>query len=172
MTRSQLQTIHDLKGVRNTNRFLQSMGDYLSCYRHGLENVYYLNKAGRDQIGSDVIRKKTLQVQHFLLRNQLWIYLKRPKTWENEVKIKAAADLSIICDAKFERKGMPIFVEADVSQPMAVNKKKIDKYRKIQEVTGVDFYLLWVTEIEGRKPRLEALMNGMKGHVYTLNEIK
>ncbi len=148
------------------------MSKYLSSYRHGLEKVYYLNKTGRDQVGCEVVRKKTPQVQHFLLRNQLWIHLKRPSSWENEVKIKATENMYIICDAKYERKGVLKFVEVDVSQKMIVNKRKIDKYKKIQEMSGVRFELLWITELEGRKSRLEELMKDMPGQVYTLNEIK
>ncbi|SEH78722.1 Replication-relaxation [Halobacillus karajensis] len=147
------------------------MSKYLSSYRYGLETVYYLNKEGRDQVGCEVIRKKTPQVQHYLLRNQLWIYLKRPKSWQNEVKVEGA-EHSIICDAQFEKKGVPVFVEVDVSQAMAVNKRKIEKYRQIQLMTGEPFYLLWVTEIEGRKPKLESYMNGMLGYVYSIGEIK
>lgn len=171
MTRNQIQTIHGLKGDRNANRFLKDMEEYLGSFRHGLEKVYYLNKDGRERVKSEVIRKKTPQIQHFLLRNQLWIYLKRPTTWENEVRI-TVNDVSIVCDAKFEIKGnIPVFVEVDVSQPMAKNQRKIEKYKRFQELTGQTFHLIWVTELESRRVRLTELSKDIPGRVFTLKDI-
>lgn len=172
MTRSQIQRIHGLKGDRNANRFLNSMEEYLGAFRHGMENVYYLNKAGRERIGCEVIRKKTPNVNHFLIRNQLWIHLNRPHTWENEIKVKAG-ELSIVCDAKFYAKGnIPVFVEVDITQPMIKNRSKVEKYKKIKEATGQPFHLVWITEIDGRRAKLNEIMEGLTGRVYTLNEIK
>lgn len=171
MTRRQLQTIHNLKGDRNANRVLNDMGEHLHSFRHGLENVYYLSKTGRERIKCDVIRKKTPQIQHYLLRNQLWIHLKYPSTWRNEVRIKAK-DISIVSDAIFKNGKANVFVEVDISQAMAVNKKKIDKYRKIRDLTGQDFLLVWVTELESRRSKLMELMGDLTGRVFTLNEIK
>lgn len=170
MTRPQLQAIHDLKGDRNANRFLNSMNEYLCSFRNDLEKVYYLSKEGRERVKSEVIRKKTPNIQHFLLRNQLWIYLGCPSSWENEIKIETD-NLSIVCDAKYVSNNIPVFVEVDISQPMSVNKKKIDRYKKIQELTQEPFRLIWVTELESRRPRLNALCMGLKSRVFTLKEI-
>jgi Replication-relaxation len=171
LTRSQIQTIHRLKGDRNANRILNDMAEYLGTFRHGLENVYYLNKEGRDRVRSTVIRKKTPNIQHFLLRNQLWIHLKFPHTWENEVRL-TAGDVSIIPDAKFVKNGILVFVEVDVAQPMVKNRAKIERYKKIRELTGDPFHVVWITEIESRRPALNELMSGLSGKVYTFNEIK
>ena len=81
LTRSQIQELHDLKGVRNANRILQGMSEYLGTFRHEKEKVYYLSQKGRDQIASFNIRKKTQNIEHFLLRNQLYIHLEKPKGW-------------------------------------------------------------------------------------------
>lgn len=171
LTRRQIQTIHNLGGDRNANRILNDMSEYLQSFRHGMELVYYLSKTGRERVKCEVIRKKTPNIQHFLLRNQLWIYLKCPSSWKNEVKIKAS-DTTVICDAVFYQGDTPIFVEVDCSQSMAINKKKIEKYRKIRELTEQDFILAWVTELESRRSRLNALCAGLKTRVFTLNEIK
>ncbi|WP_176140669.1 replication-relaxation family protein [Halobacillus salinus] len=171
LTRSQIQSIHKLKGDRNANRFLQSMDEYLSSFRSGLEKVYYLNKRGRERINCSVIRKKTPQVHHYLLRNQLWIHLKRPSSWETEVKINIGEE-SIQPDAMFYHKDTAVFVEVDVSQSMAVNQRKIEKYRRMQEISSEPFYLLFVTEMDSRKKRIEKLMSGSSGQVYTASEIK
>lgn len=170
MNRSQLQAVHRLGGDRNANRILNDMSEYLCSFRHGLEKVYYLSKEGRDRVKSEVIRKKTPQIQHFLLRNQLWIHLNCPSTWENEFELEAN-NVTVICDAKYDSNRIPVFVEVDVSQPMNVNKKRIEKYKRIQELTEQPFRLVWVTELESRRPRLNALCMGLKSRVYTLKEI-
>lgn len=172
LTRKQIQDIHDLKGDRNANRFLMSMDEYLGSFRNGLEKVYYLNKAGRERIGSTIIRKKTPNIDHFLLRNQLWIHLNRPADWENEIKVQVA-DVSIVCDAKFTAPGnIPTFVEIDIHQPMANNQKKIEKYKRIKELTDQKFRVIYATATETRKPKLNVLLMGLAGRVYTSNEIQ
>ena len=172
MTAAQIRRIHALGGERNTNRFLASMEKYLCSFRNGMEKVYYLSKAGRDRIGCEVVRKKIPNVDHYLLRNQLYIQLGQPRTWDTEMKI-TVKDVSVICDATFTMKGgIKVFIEADVSQPMIANKAKIEKYKKIMNMTGEEFHILWATQIESRKPKLSELMKGLKGRVYTLNEIK
>ena len=147
------------------------MAEYLNVFKHGFENVYCLSKKGRERVQCDVIRKKTPNIQHFLLRNQLWIAMDCPHTWENEIKI-TVNDVSLVCDAKFLLAKTDMVVEVDVSQPMSANKRKIDKYRRIKELTGNDFSLIWVTELESRKPKLQKLMEGFPGSVYSLKEIK
>jgi hypothetical protein len=171
LTRSQIQRIHGLKGDRNANRVLKSMEEYLGSFRHGLENVYYLNKAGRDRVQCEVIRKKTPNIEHFLIRNQLWIHLGFPRTWDNEIKLKVG-DTSIVCDAKFTAKGgIPVFVEVDVTQPMIKNRAKVEKYKKIREMTGQQFHLVWITQLEGRRAKLQEMMGDLTGRIYSLKEI-
>lgn len=171
LTRSQLQTLHNLKSMRNANRVLNNLSEYVSFFRHGLEKVYYLNKAGRERVQCDKVRKKTPNIQHFLLRNQFYIYMKRPATWENEIKIKVG-DVSIVCDASFTYQGKKCFVEVDISQPMMKNKAKVDKYKKMKELTDDPFSLIWITEIESRRYKLAKLCEGLIGTVFTLNDIK
>lgn len=171
LLQSQIQVIHDLKGDRNANRILNGMSEYICSFRNGLEKVYYLNKNGREFVDHDVIRKKTANVEHFITRNQLWIYLRRPKDWENEVQIKAG-DISIVCDAKTSQNGFPAFVEVDISQPMQVNKAKIEKYKKIQKLSKDPFYVVWVTKFSSRKKKLMELSAGLNVHVFTSEEIQ
>ncbi|WP_352524872.1 replication-relaxation family protein [Heyndrickxia oleronia] len=172
LTRAQIQAIHNLKGDRNANRILFDMSEYLSSFRHEAQKVYYLNKAGRERIKCDVVRVKTPQIQHFLLRNELWIYLGKPSSWKNEMKIKVK-DISLVTDAMFHiNKRTMAFVEVDVSQSMKVNKMKMDKYQKIKEMTGNEFHVIWITELESRRIKLNELMKDMPGKVYTLKEIK
>ncbi len=97
--------------------------------------------------------------------------MQRPSTWESEIKVKVG-DLSIVCDAKFDYKSTPCFVEVDISQPMVKNKAKIDKYKRMKEMTGDPFYLIWVTELESRRYKLTQLCEGLVGQIYTFNDIK
>ncbi|MFJ5624774.1 hypothetical protein ACIQD3_19050 [Peribacillus loiseleuriae] len=64
-----------------------------------------------------------------------------------------------------------MFVEVDITQPMINNRKKIDRYKKIKEMTDQPFHVVWITEIESRKPKLTELSAGLTGRIYTLKEI-
>ncbi|SDI16592.1 Replication-relaxation [Alteribacillus persepolensis] len=169
LTREQIQIIHDLKSARNANRILNNMDEYLCSFRHGLEKVYYLNKLGRERVGCKVVRKRTTNVQHFLLRNQLYIMVGCPSSWKNEMRLKTK-EAQLVCDAKFDYKNVPRFVEVDCSQSMQKNERKIEKYRTFAKYTN--FSLIWVTELESRKPRLERLCNGLSFDIYTAKQIK
>jgi hypothetical protein len=172
LNQRQIQTIHNLGGDRNANRILNDMAEYLSSFRNeDKQKVYYLNKAGRERVGAEKVRSKTMNVQHFLLRNQLWIAMRKPSTWQNEVKV-TVKDISIVSDARFlTGEKRDVLVEVDISQPMNINKQKIDKYRRIKELTGNEFHIVWVTELESRKPKLQELMSGLPGRVFTAKEI-
>jgi hypothetical protein len=169
LSRSQIQQMHNLKSTRNANRVLKSMDEYLYSYRNGLEKVYYLNQRGRDQVNCKVIRKKTQNVSHTILRNQLFIHLGYPSTWKNEIKVKVGG-VSLICDAKFEHKKTPCFVEVDCAQSMKRNRAKIEKYRKFRELAG-SFQLIWITDLESRRSRLEELCSGLNHRIYTSKEV-
>ena len=170
LTQAQIQAIHELKSPRNANRILNSMSDYLSSFRLGLEKVYYLNKNGREFVNQPTVRKKTPNVEHFLTRNQLWIYMQRPKEWKNEAKV-IVGDSSIVCDAQTYQGNIPVFIEVDISQSMQVNKQKIQKYRKLKELSKDPFYVVWVTKIDSRRKRISELSQGLPGYIYTLEEI-
>ena len=170
LTQAQIQSIHDIKGDRNANRILNDMSHYLCSFKNGLEKVYYLNKNGRELVSHDIIRKKTPNIEHFLIRNQLWIHMRRPPEWQNEVRVKAG-DVSIICDAKTVQNQIPVFVEVDISQPMQINKQKIQKYKQLQKETNQPFYVIWVTKMDSRRKRLSELSQGLPGYIYTFEEI-
>ncbi|MER2057222.1 MAG: replication-relaxation family protein [Niallia sp.] len=171
LTQKQIQRIHGLGGERNANRILWESRDFLSNFRNGLEKVYYLNKLGRMRVDCEIVRSKTMNIEHFLLRNQLWIHLKMPHTWTNEVKI-IVGDTSIVCDAKYLASDKtPVFVEVDVAQPMVKNIKKIHKYKRFKELTNQKFHVLWVTQLESRRSKLKEMSNGLSSAVYTANDI-
>ncbi|MDA6131176.1 replication-relaxation family protein, partial [Escherichia coli] len=87
LSREQLQRMHRLGKERNAQRILCDLSEYMSYFQEGRKKIYYLNAAGRDMVQASKIRKKTPLVNHYLMRNDLFISLGRPISWENEVKI-------------------------------------------------------------------------------------
>jgi hypothetical protein len=163
LSRSQIQKIHRLKSTRNANRVLKEMSEYLSSFRHR-ENIYYLNKKGRERVKSKKVCKKTAQVNHYLMRNSLYISLGCPVSWKNEIKLKAG-DVQIIADAIFEERKMVHIVEVDHTQKMLVNKKKIEMYREILKRTGVAIKFHWITTTHNRQKQLLELCQGLNVEV-------
>lgn len=83
-TRSQIQTLHDLGSTRNANRILKDMSKYLNSFRV-TENIYYLNKEGLDFLGLDKQPlNKNMQIEHHLMKNDMYIYFGLPDDWETE----------------------------------------------------------------------------------------
>lgn len=172
LSRTQLQELHDLGGDRNANRILRNMRQYLSYFSHGKEYVYYLNANGRAVVGCDKVRKRTQQAAHTLLRNQLYLRIGKPADWRNEIRVKVG-DVDIICDAKFEAKGgSPVFVEVDVEQRMTENFAKIYRYKRISELSGDDFFVIFVTQTEHRRAKLAEACEGLSAKIYTAMDIR
>ncbi|PEJ62788.1 hypothetical protein CN680_30005, partial [Bacillus pseudomycoides] len=48
LTRKQIQVLHNLGGDRNASRVMKELSEYVSRFRDS-ENVYYLNKEGRER---------------------------------------------------------------------------------------------------------------------------
>jgi hypothetical protein len=163
LSRSQLQRIHRLKGDRNARKVLQDMKEYVSSFKDG-ENIYYLNREGRERVGCKKIRKKTLQARHYLMRNELYIALNQPFTWENEMFIE---NIGIIADAMYINGGKHTFIEVDHLQKMSKNRLKIQKYRKLS-----NFDLIWITTTEHRRKRLEKLCEGISTRAFTIEELR
>lgn len=155
------------------------MKDYVHVKRLS-ENVYYLNKKGREMIGSD---QKTLsvtaQIEHILMRNELRIYLK-PKGCQIEQPIKnSKGEILIKPDALFQFNQW-VFVEIDNTQKMIENKRKIERYGKIQKsnilkhAMGYFPQLIFLTQSEYRKARLSQTCkeNNLQHKIYLINDIK
>lgn len=166
LSRSQIQRLHNLGTDRNARRVLQEMSDYVSSFRDG-ENIYYLNASGRERIGSQRVRKKTIQARHYLMRNELYIALNCPLTWQNEMKIKGAGVI-LVCDAMYKNGNQYVFVEVDHMQKMTRNRTMIEKYRKIIEAQKTKPQLIWVTTTEHRRRRLTALCKGLNVKIIQL----
>lgn len=175
LSTSQLQRLHGLGGDRNTRRVMDSISQYVSSFRD-TENVYYLNKAGRERIGSTVIRQKISPVTHYLMRNDVFIQ-RNPEIFRTETKI-TIGDIRVIPDVWMQHKGAFYFVEIDNTQRMVKNKEKLQKYRALksigafQQKYGYFPRILWVTALESRKKQLLDMFNGFDVTVSLWEEIK
>lgn len=180
LSRSQIQRLHGLGSNRNACRVLANMDDFLNSFR-AEENIYYLNKNGRERIGSKDIRSKTLQYRHFLMRNDLYIYLNRPKLWRAE-RIIDVGGVKLIPDVMYTRKVLDkdryFFAEIDNEQIIATNLNKIRKYKQLKETNayqnkfGYFPTLTWVVKTERRKADLLKYGEGLKQEIYLWGEIR
>jgi hypothetical protein len=177
LNRDQLNKIHRLGTIRNTNRILKQLSPYLSSYREDFSTIYYLNKEGREYVNSEKIRKKTNFVNHVIMRNDFYIYTGFPREWENEIKL-SDEEYTIICDTWFKSNKKYHILEVDYTQTMKENRNKIDKYRGLYENKIMEKEighippLIWVTTTELRKKKLVELCKGMPYGVYTINDIR
>jgi hypothetical protein len=172
LSRSQIQRLHRLGGTRNANRFLKSIRDYVHTFRSS-ENIYYLSKEGRERVGTGKICKRTPQVNHYVMRNALYLTLGCPADWRNEIKLKVGDELTIIADALFKRGDRLNIVEVDYAQKMAENRLKVEKYKRLVSLNVFmikpKFY--WVTTTEYRRKQIRELCEGLDVEIYLAREI-
>lgn len=170
LSREQLQKMHRLGQDRNAQRILSNMNEFISHFTEDRKKIYYLNAAGREMVQAEKVRKKTPLVNHYLMRNDLFIAKGRPSTWENEVKI-SVNDISLIADAAFIFNKLHQFIEIDYKQSMSKNIQKINKYKKLYTYNP-QFVLIWVTTTAYRKKRIVDLCKELKCQVYLWDDIK
>lgn len=157
--------------------------DSISSFRSSTgENVYYLNKIGRERVNSEVARQKSNQVNHFLMRNDAYIYYKA-QDWKTEVLLKVdkrdgETVGGNISDAYFLHNFKRHILEVDHLQHMHKNKEKIEKYKSLKE-TGVfqqnlKYFptLVWVTLTDSRKKQLLQWCDGLETVVHLWDDIK
>lgn len=173
LSRSQIQKLHRLGGERNANRVLKEMSEYLCSFRQN-ENIYYLSKEGRERVGCERALKKTLQANHYLMRNDLYIACGCPSNWKAEVKLEIPAVVNVIADALFVRDGIYYIIEIDHIQKMSVNREKVKKYRKFLKLNVFKRppVFLWMTTTEYRRRELMKLCDGMNAKVYLKTDFK
>jgi hypothetical protein len=168
-SRTHIQEIYNLGSVRNTNRVLRDMNRYLNIFRMD-ENIYYLNQLGRDMIGSTKELKQNQEVKHYLMRNDMYVYLDFPEDWRLEHPVNfstdehlgggaiAKKDYTIIPDAKCTVDNIRYYIEIDNLQHMKENKKKIDIYSKLRQTYHIKnqrmYKLIFYTSSDVRRKRL------------------
>lgn len=173
LSRSQLQKLHRLGSVRNANRILKNMSHLLNSFRD-TENIYYLNKDGREIVEATKICQKTPLVQHNLMRTDLYLFVGCPTTWKKETALTIEnANFKMVCDAIFIKDKKYNIVEIDYTQKMINNKSKIEKQRQLLQfnVFEVPPVFIWVTTTEYRRKQLLKMSQGLNVQVYLHNEI-
>lgn len=175
LTRDQLNRYFELGTIRNTNRVLNDLSDYLMAVRDGYQTTYYLSRLGRDYVDCQKIRKKGGRVKHSVMRNQFWLFYGCPRDWRNEVKV-SNGKITVIADAVFIRNGFHYFLEVDNLQTMKENREKIKRYKSLSEslLKQFGYYptIVWLTTTEHRKKQLEKACEGLKVNIYTVDDIK
>lgn len=178
LSRQQLQRLHRLGGDRNAQKVLKQMEEYLYSFREdGYGAVYYLNKVGRQMIGSQKIVKRTLQVRHALMRNDFFFHMRCPINWKHEVKVTDGTT-TLVTDVHFTKNRVHQFLEVDNTQSMAENAAKIKRYREMfergvfQRELGYFPTLHLVTVSRSRVKRFVEMCQGMPARVYCIEDIR
>jgi len=173
-TREQLQIIEGLGGDRNASRILRRMEDDGHILSIRMERkVYYLSKRGSERVGGHKMDLKRSQIEHSLMRNDLYIRLGQPKNWRKEVPIKFnGEDNFLIPDAMFNEDNSFYFVEVDYKQSMNVNIDKIKRYSRLFKALYREYEshptLIWRIHSAAKERRLsdQCRNNKIKYRIY------
>lgn len=87
-TRRHLMSVHNMGGIRNANRIMGDLKQYVSKTMQGKEYVYYLNKEGHAMFGDDGKVVSRGKLAPALLRNEAWLHLFCPDDWQIETDIR------------------------------------------------------------------------------------
>jgi hypothetical protein len=152
----------------------------------------YLNKEGRQLIGSDKEVKKSVLFDHILLANDAYIHYNCPLDWKREYRIETpqfaeysfgisikginvTTNKKVIPDALFTRNGYVYLVEIDNTRTMQDNRKKIEKYKEmwpdIKTQFGAQPKLCIFTKSERRKKEFLSLCEKLQCEVFNFAEI-
>ena len=184
VSRSQLQEIHALKSDRNALKVLGSMKDWLHCKpspERFNENIYYLNKEGSEMIGEPEERRWVQSVEHYLMRNDLYIHYGKPEPFhvEPEIALATIGTQKIIRpDAYFIKDDIHYFLEVDRTQKMLENKKKIESYAELNPYLSAKYNtqmrIVFYTSSRVRQSKLSSWCkeHGVVCSVYTKDDLR
>lgn len=187
----QVHGIHpELKTYRNACYALKQLEPYTNTTFYNREKVFYLNKSGRDLIGSEKEFKVSQKLEHTLLRNEVYIYLNCPIDWQNEKVIEYASESpnlngiivrgvnvakrnKIVSDGYYLRNGYTHIVEIDNKRDMKENHKKIIAYKECFKYLDTPRLEMFTNTLD-RKRKLEKWMieNKLRGEIKTYEEIR
>ncbi|MGG4267451.1 hypothetical protein [Peribacillus simplex] len=190
-----LQQIHDLKSYSNACRVIKQLGPYIHETMFNKEKVIYLNKDGRELIGSKKEVKKNMLIEHTLLCNEAYLYFNCPLDWKTEYVIETketvptsfgiqfkglalSSKKKVVSDSSFSRNGYLHLIEVDNIRGMADNKNKIESYvdvfPEVKDRLGLIPALYVFTSTEDRRRKFEGWMkqHNLRGEVKTFDEIK
>src|SRR5699024_6551705 len=173
-TREQLQIVNNLKGDRNAHRILHRMEkDKLISSIRTERKIYFLSNKGKNIIGSNQGELKKSQIQHTLMRNEMYIKLGMPVNWQKEVPVRFNDEIRyLIPDAMYNAGNEFFFVEIDNKQAMTTNLEKIKRYSELFKAMFRQYRehptLIWYTLSDVRKDKLAVACkeNGIKYKIY------
>jgi hypothetical protein len=184
----QLHEILKIGTYRHTCRVISKLEPYLHVFR-SQQKLVYLNKDGRQLIGSEKEIKKSVLFDHMLLANDAFIYYNCPVDWQREyiieteqeqefsfaIQVKGlivATKKKIIPDAVFKRDGYVYLIEIDNTRTMQDNRKKIEKYKEMWTEIRKQFNLqpkiCIFTKSEKRKKEFAQLCEKLPNEVVLL----
>src|SRR5690625_2086646 len=172
-TRKQIQVIEGLGGDRNAHRILHDMekDKLISSVRRD-QKVYFLSGSGKNFIGSTKELKQSHK-QHMLMKNDIYIKVGMPNSWQTEIPIKFNdQEKYLIPDAMFNVENKLKFIEIDNLQAMQTNDEKILRYGKLFKAMFRQYKehptLIWYTLTEIRKKKIEesCVKQGIKFKIY------
>lgn len=187
-----LQQTHDLKSYRNACRVVRQLRPFIHETFYEKEKVVYLNKEGRELIGSTREVKKNMLMEHTLLCNEAYLYFQCPLDWKTEHVIETKEPVSalgiqfqglslsnkkkVVSDAVFARNGYLHLIEIDNKRSMIDNRKKIENYAGVlPELKKNHVPSLYIfTTTNERKKKFDKWMKerNIKGEVKTFEEIR
>jgi hypothetical protein len=151
------------------------MDPYLNSFRD-IEQIYYLNKAGRDKVGAEKVITRNAQFKHTLMRNDIYIKYGCPEVWRNEFELKTK-EFRFVADAIFKVGEAQYFLEVDNQQKMKANKKKLENYLRFKNTASWQKYnksfptLIFYTVTEVRKAQLQEMNPGLDLVVFTVADL-
>ena len=187
-----------MKNYRYACYVISKFKHYLNTTYFQKEKVFYLNKDGRNLIGSDNEITKATQIEHNLLKNEAYIHFGFPMDWQLEkglsYKMEKQTELSkmgiktpspshieiktqgfeikrLVSDAYFSRNGYEHFIEIDNTRDMKDNKKKIEQYEKaLKNMQKLEIF----TTTNNRKEKFEKWCRESKiaANIYIYDDIK
>jgi hypothetical protein len=185
----QLHEILKIGTYRHTCRVIRQLETYLHVSR-SQQKIVYLNKEGRQLIGSEKEVKKSILFDHMLLANDAFIYYNYPADWQREYPIEieqeqefsfaiqvkgltVATKKKIIPDAIFKRDGYVYLIEIDNTRTMQDNRKKIEKYKEmwadIRKQFNLQPKICIFTKSEKRKKEFFQLCEKLQHEVMILH---
>jgi hypothetical protein len=188
----QLHEIMKIGSYRHTCRIISSLESYLHVSR-SREKLVYLNKDGRELIGSTREVKKSILFDHMLLANKAFIHYNCPVDWKREyaIETRGKADFSfaiqvkglsvankkkIVPDAVFTQNGYVYLIEIDNTRTMQDNRRKIEKYRsmwaEIKKEFGAQPKICIFTMSEKRKKEFMQLCDKLPNEILTFKEVR
>lgn len=186
----QLHQVLKLGSYRYTCKVIQELENYLHVDR-ARQKIVYLNKEGRQLIGSDKEVKKSPLFEHSLLANDVFIHYDCPVTWKREhaieieqkqhnlsfIKVQGLSvvnKIKIVCDAYFERNGYTYLIEIDNTRKMVDNKKKINRYIETWQEIRMQYQnpkLCIFTKSQKRKREFSSMLKNIPHEVLCFDEL-